>query len=206
MVLLESDPLMNDPAQHRVTKLLEEARLSPSESERKAAVNELFDVVYKEFHGMAARRMRTEHADHILQPTALVNETYLRLFGKETPTITDRKHFFAVAAAAMQHVLIDLGRSGRREKRGGDQIRVPLEDCMRSSEDEPNHHLDVQRGIEKLAEIDPRAARALDLHLFGLKPAEIAPLLNVSSRAIERDLVSARLFLKRFLRSHEHHA
>ena len=105
-----------------------------------------------------------------------------------------------------QHVLIDLARKDRREKRGGEQVQVPLEDWMRVSDSEPNHRLDVQRGIEELAKLDPRSAQALDVNLCGLKSGEIAELLQISTRAVERDLVAARLFLDRFLRSHEHHA
>ena len=193
--------MMVEPTKPRVTVLLDEAR-----DGRKEAIGELFDLVYEELHLIAQRRMRQEQAGHLLQPTALINETYIRLFGDGPATIVGRQRFFAAAAAAMHRVLIDFARAESTLKRGSRPQQVEIQDWMSVSSGTPDQQLDIKHGIDALAELDLRAAEAMQLATYGGRSAEeIADLLQVTRRTVERDLASARLFLKRYLSSNGTH-
>ena len=193
---------MRDEPQHEVTRLLEEAQ-----SGRKEAVGELFDLVYDELHAVAERRMRQEKSGNLLQPTALVNETYLRLFGDEPAPITGRQHFFGVAASAMRRILIDMSRAEKAEKRGGRPVQVDLEDWMQITDDAPELQIDLQNGLDALAALDARAAQVMEMVIYGGRSAtEVADLLQMNRRTVERDIASARLFLKRYLSTDATHS
>lgn len=186
---------MTEHAANRVTVLLAEAN-----SGRREAVSELFRLVYDELHAIAAHKMRAERPGNLLQTTALVNETYLRLFGATPAVLEDRKQFFSVAAAAMRNVLIDMARVNNAAKRGGRQVQVELEDWMRVNEHGPHQQVALQEGLDALAVLDERACKVIVLASFaGRSSAEIAELLGVTTRTVERDLVAARLFLKRYM-------
>lgn len=193
---------MRDEPQHEVTRLLEEAQ-----SGRKEAIGELFDLVYHELHAVAERRMRQEKAGNLLQPTALVNETYLRLFGDGPAPITGRQHFFGVAASAMRRILIDMSRAERAEKRGGRPVQVDLEEWMQITDDAPELQMDLQNGLDGLAALDARAAQVMEMVIYGGRSAtEVADLLHMNRRTVERDIASARLFLKRYLSTDATHS
>ncbi len=163
-------------------------------------MSELFQLVYDELHAIAANKMRAERPGNLLQATALVNETYLRLFGGTPAVLEDRKQFFSVAAAAMRNVLIDMSRGDGAAKRGGRQVQVELEDWMRVSEHGPAQQVALQEGLDALAVLDDRACKVLVLASFaGRSSAELAELLGVTTRTVERDLVAARLFMKRYM-------
>lgn len=188
-------------ASKSVTILLQEAQAG-----REDAVEELFSAVYGELRAIAARRMSAE-ACHILQPTALVNETYLRLFGEHPVKLTDRKHFFSVAATAMSHVLIDFARAERSAKRGAGAQRVTVKSFMQVAPSSADEAIRIQEAIDDLGRIDVRAAEALRLAYFaGCDTAQIAEFLHVSQRTAQRDLNVARAFLERRLRSHGAHS
>lgn len=186
---------MTEHAPNRVTVLLAEAN-----GGRREAVSELFRLVYDELHAIAANKMRAERPGNMLQATALVNETYLRLFGATPAVLENRRQFFSVAAAAMRNVLIDMSRVNDAAKRGGRQVQVELEDWMWVNEHGLDQQLAIQEGLDALALLDERACRVLLLSSFaGRSSAEIAELLGVTTRTVERDLLAARLFLKRHL-------
>ncbi len=189
---------MPQDRKHQVTQLLEDARLG-----RSGAVNELFDAVYSELHSLAGNKMRREHSGNLLQTTALVNEAYLRLFGGEPISINGREHFFRLASSAMRRILVDLSRSESASKRGGEATQVSFEDWMAHRDEAPlDSQIDVQGAINSLAELDPRAAQIVNLVLYsGRSNDEIATLLNLTRRTVERDLSAARLYLNRFLSS-----
>lgn len=190
-----------DP-QHQVTRLLEEAQAGRSE-----AVGELFQLVYGELHTIARRKMSLENPGNLLQPTALVNETYLRLFGSGPAPLKDRQHFFCVASTAMRQILIDVARADQAKKRGGRPVRVELEEWMRVSNDQPNLQIDLEKAVEALAAVDPRCAEIMQLFIYGgREAAEIAELYQVARRTVEREIASGRLFLKRFLQQHAVHS
>src|SRR5688572_10087710 len=94
------------------------------------ALDNLLPLVYDELHKQAARYLRRERQDHTLQPTALIHEAYLKLIDQREVSWESRTHFFAIAAQAMRRILVDHARTKHREKRGGDDIKLPLEEAM----------------------------------------------------------------------------
>jgi RNA polymerase sigma factor (TIGR02999 family) len=152
-------------------------------------------VVYPELRAIAQRQLTHESAGHTLQPTALVHEAYLRLIGVEIEW-TDRRHFFAVAARAMRRVLVDHARARRREKRGGDAVLVTLDDELAIAVDSGVDLLALDEALDRLAALDERKARAVELHFFaGLSYDETARALDVSPATIDRDLRMAKAWL-----------
>lgn len=179
----------------RVTDLLTS---SPADDQAKAA--ELFPLVYNELHGLAERYLRREAEGHTLQPTALVNEAYLRLVDQNRVDWQGRTHFFAVGAKIMHRLLIDHGRNKKRAKRGGGWLRITLAPEVAPLEGIELNALAVHEAIEKLAELDERQAQLVQMRFFsGLSMSEIADALGVSKRTAEGDWTHARAWLKRYL-------
>lgn len=146
---------------------------------------------------MAQACLRGEQPGHTLQPTALVNEAYLRLVGA-TVAWQDRAHFFAVAATTMRRVLVDHARARGRLKRG--HRPVSLEDSLIIAPDRADDFLVVDDALDRLASHDARAARVVELHYFGgLTYEETAEALGVSAATVDRDLRFARAWLHREL-------
>ena len=164
------------------------------------AADRLLPLVYEEFRRLAGRYMRQERADHTLDPTALVHEVYLKLIEQHRVTWKGRTHFHAVAAQAMRRILIDHARRHKRQKRGGVRHRVVLSKNIPIS---PNHDEDLialDEAMEKLAALDSRQAKVVELRFFGgLTVEEVAKVLDVSKRTVEGDWQFARAWLKRAL-------
>ncbi|MCB9896639.1 MAG: sigma-70 family RNA polymerase sigma factor [Planctomycetes bacterium] len=161
------------------------------------AAAELFPLVYDELHRLAARDMQRQPAGHTLQPTALVHEAFLKLVGR-TGGASDRAHFFRLAAQAMRSVLVDHARGRRRAKRGGDALRVTLDEPLvaESSDARLPDLLDVDEALAELAAVDEPLVRIVELRFFaGLTAAEAADVLGVSSRTVERGWRTARAWL-----------
>ena len=156
-------------------------------------------LVYEELRQLAAVRMRSERSDHTLQPTALVHEAFTRLVESDVPW-QDRGHFYAVAARTMRRVLVDHARGRSRAKRGGDVVRVSIEDA-REDPAAPAFGIEVlDDALAALAAFDERKARIVDLHYFaGLTHPEIAAALELSPSTVDRDLRLARAWLRREL-------
>src|SRR5262245_23850223 len=132
-----------------------------------AAGDELVAVLYKELRLLASHYLRQERPDHTLQPTALVHEMYLRLFGVSEPVKwQDRAHFFAVAAQTLRRILVDYARSRRAEKRGGDQLRMSLTAAEGFAESRDEDLLAIEELLEQLAESQPRAVQVVELRFF----------------------------------------
>lgn len=166
---------------------------------RAEALDELLPLVYDELRKLAASRMRGERQAHTLQTTALVHETYLRMVGKSRVQIRDRAHFFAVAAQAMRRVLIDHARSHRAKKRDPAQA-LPIEIGQVSIESEELLLLDL--ALERLQALDPRQGRVVELRYFGgLTAPEVAEVLGVSEATVNREWRSAKLWLRREMKS-----
>lgn len=145
---------------------------------------------------MAQRYMRSERLDHTLQPTALVNEAYLRLLGDHAPELENRQHFFAVSAQVMRRILVDHARAYRSQKRPGNWVRVDLEDPLAFTACASEEMLSLDAALTRLAEIDPRQSRIVELRFFvGLTDAEIAELLSLSTRTVRREWQMARAWL-----------
>lgn len=181
-------------SQHTVTQLLKQWRAGNRE-----ALEALLPLVYDELRRLARRHMQAERADHTLQHTALVHEAFLRLVESDVAW-NDRAHFFAVAARAMRHILIDHARAKARDKRGGSAPTISLKDAPEPAA----RHVDilaVGEALDRLQAIEERQGEIVELRYFGgLTVEEIAEVLGVSSATIERDLKSAKEWLNRELR------
>ena len=161
------------------------------------ARDHLFAIVYPQLHRIAAHLLQRERTDHTLEPNALVNELYVRLFGTQAVSYQDRVHFFALAAQTMRRILIDHARAGQAGKRGGEQQRVNLS-AVDGLNPESHHEdmLALDALLTKLAAVDPRAARVVELRFFGgLQEDEVAEVLGVSEITVKRDWKAARAWL-----------
>lgn len=161
-----------------------------------AALEKLTPVVYEQLRRLAHRYMEGQRPDHTLQTTALVNEAYLRLADQKKPNFTNRSHFFAVAAKAMRHILVDQAKAAQRQKRGGGAAKIELDEAALVSPEEPRAILDLNDALERLATLDSRKAQVVELKYFGgLKEDEISGVLKVSSVTVRRDWVFAKTWL-----------
>jgi RNA polymerase sigma-70 factor (ECF subfamily) len=160
----------------------------------------LFELTYKELHRLARAYMRRERGDHTLQPTALINEAYLRMFSQPDRTWKNRSHFFAVAAGVMRHVLIDHARHHVSEKHGGARVNVPLEGLAIMEGPARTELIALDDALKKLADWDPRQVRIVELRFFaGLTEDEIAEILDISPRTVKRDWIVAKAWLQKEL-------
>lgn len=176
----------------QVTQLLERM----DAGDREAAI-ELFPLVYDELRRLAKWKLADERAGHTLQPTALVNEAFVRLVGTNLDLkFESRKGFFVAAAEAMRHILVDSARRKLALKRGG-KIEREQADLDRILVRRPREILDVHEALDALAEHDPQSAQIVKLHYFGgYSLAEAADLLNVSRSTANRWWVYAKAWLK----------
>ena len=164
-----------------------------------AALEQLIPLVHEELRRLAARYMRGERSGHTLQPTALVNEAFLRLVEVKHVQWQSRAHFLAISARMMRRILVDVARSKRYQKRGGGAQRVSLSGIDLS--DEPTHDLvAIHDALDALAAIDARKGQVVELRFFGgLTVEESAEVLNVSPDTLMRDWKFAQAWLLREL-------
>lgn len=180
------------PAAGEVTRLLREMAVG-----NKEAMNRLLPLVYNELHHLARGYFRRERREHTLQPTALINEMFIRLVDQRAP-IEGRGHFLALAAAQMRRVLLDYARKHRAERRGGDAQRVLLEDSVAICGAHPLDMITVDAALVKLAKLDPGQAQLVELRFFGgLSIEETAAVMQISTATVKRSWSSARAFLRR---------
>ena len=157
-------------------------------------------MVYKELRRLAHYRLRRERGGHTLQTTALVHEVYLRMCGEETPQWQDRAHFFAVAARMMRRILVDYSRRRAADKRGGERIRVGLDEALEIPMKLPCDLTALDAALEELAVFDPRKCEVVEMRFFvGLDAREIASVLKTSEATIRRDWMIAKAWLFRRL-------
>jgi RNA polymerase sigma-70 factor (ECF subfamily) len=160
------------------------------------AATKLIPVVYNELRRLAGSYMRRERVDHTLQATALVHEAYLKLVEQRSVDWQSRAHFFGVAAQLMRRILIDHARGHTRQKRGGEQRKVSLDEAFVFSEKQADELLAVDDSLNRLAEIDSRQARVVELRFFGgLSVEEAAEVLGVSPKTVKRDWSVAKAWL-----------
>jgi RNA polymerase sigma factor (TIGR02999 family) len=162
-------------------------------------------AVYAELHRQAARAMGRETPDHTLQATALVNEAYLRLIDQRRVQWRNRAHFFGVAAQLMRRILVDHARGRLAEKRGGGLRQVTLGNADAAGDTTPDESgvdvLVLHEALERLAAIDPRQARIVELRYFGgMNIEDTAEALDLSPATIKREWAVARMWLRRELR------
>ncbi|HKD08773.1 MAG TPA: sigma-70 family RNA polymerase sigma factor [Bryobacteraceae bacterium] len=157
----------------------------------------LFETVHIQLRQMAATLLQRERGNHTLEPNALVNEVCVRLLGGQVVSYQDRAHFFAIAAQTMRRILIDHARAGIAGKRGGGRQRVSLSGVDGWTPVSRNEDiLALDQALAKLATVDPRAARIVELRFFaGLQEDEAAMALGVSEITVKRDWKAARAWL-----------
>ncbi len=187
---------MNDPDVMDVTTTL--AEISAGDT---AAAEKLIPLVYEHLRALAGNLLRSERAGHTLQPTALVNEAYLKLVDQSRVDWKGKTHFFAIGARMMRRILVDHARTRKRLKRGGEFHRIPLDDAdIRVSARRNEDVLAVEEALTKLAKVDPRQAEIVELRFFGgLTVDEAASVLGVSKRTVEHDWTMVRAWLRREL-------
>ncbi len=180
----------NDP-KSTVTQLLRDVQSGETD-----ASESLLDLVYDELRGLASALFARERDGHTLQPTALVNEAWLRL-ADHLDHVEDRVHFFAIAAQAMRRVLVDHARRCRRKKRGDGYQRVTLDDRLGWVQSEGYELVELDDSLTRLATLNPRHARVVELRILGgLTIAEAASVLGVSTSTIECDWFTAKAWLR----------
>jgi len=179
------------PSSHQVTRLLEAWHRGDRQ-----ALDKLIPVVYEELRRQAHRYILHENPGHILQTTALVHETYVRLTGPRSAGWKNRAHFFAISAGLMRQVLVDFARSARSEKRGGGVLTVPLLDEVVGSAKPALDVLAVDEALREFAALDPRKAKMIELRFFGgMSVEETALALSVSRETVLRDWRLAKAWL-----------
>src|SRR3954467_683515 len=169
----------------------------------KRPIQELFPLMYNELRKVAGRYLGRERSNHTLQPTALVNEAWLRLQSDRGAALPGRTQGLALAAQAMRRVLVDHGRHQKSQKRGGRLPHVELDDLLHAARTAPvpvEDLLTLERALARLEAVDPRGAEIVALRFFsGLSVPEVAEHLGVSVSTVEAKWTHARAWLRRDL-------
>jgi len=185
-----------------ITQLLE--RWSQGDEE---ALDQLMPLVYDELHRLAGAYLRSERREHTLQPTALVNEAYLKLVRQRNIQWQNRAQFFGVAAQLMRRILVDHARANNADKRGGNRVNVSLKNIGAFGTQPTTDVLALHDVLNRLAEIDPDQSRIVELRFFGgLTIEEAAEVMQVSHSTVEREWKIAKAWLKRELTKSEKHS
>ncbi|HEY6333516.1 MAG TPA: sigma-70 family RNA polymerase sigma factor [Blastocatellia bacterium] len=165
----------------------------------KQALDQLMPLVEAELKRLARSYMRRERSDNTLQPTALVNEAYIRLVDQRDARWQNRAQFFGVAAQLMRRILIDRARKKNAVKGGGEGIKIPLDEAVVGGGEEPNDDLlALDDAMLKLAKIDPQQSKVVELRFFaGLSVEETAEYLKISPATVKRDWSMAKAWLYR---------
>jgi RNA polymerase sigma factor (TIGR02999 family) len=164
------------------------------------AGDELLPLVYEELRRLAAVKMADQPPGHTLQATALVHEAYLRLAGSEQQKWQNSRHFFAAAAEAMRHILVDSARKKARLKRGGDWQRLDLDEVEIAADADPDSLLAVHEALEEFLREDPEKAELVKLRFFGgLSLPQAAQTMGLSLAAAKRRWTFARAWLYRHI-------
>jgi RNA polymerase sigma factor (TIGR02999 family) len=178
--------------------------LSALERGQAHAAEELLPLVYDELRRLASWRLANEQPGQTLQATALVHEAYLRLVGEGDPQWNGRRHFFGAAAEAMRRILVESARRKKRLKRGGDLERVELDGLDLPAPMPDEDLLALDEALDRMAEVDPRAAELVKLCFFvGLTQDQAAKELGISISTVERTWAYARAWLFREIRKTE---
>jgi RNA polymerase sigma factor (TIGR02999 family) len=162
------------------------------------ALNELTPLVYNELRRLAQSYINRERPGHTLQGTALLHEAYMRLIDQRPVQWRSRNHFFALAAELIRRILVDHARAKRAEKRGGDHVKLSLEDGMETPIAADVDLIALDDALKLLAQTDPQQSQIVELRYFaGLKIEETADVLHISPATVKRDWAVAKAFLKR---------
>ena len=182
-----------DQSSHEVTQLLRDWSGGDID-----AAERLMPLVYEELRRLARNYLRRERSDHTLQPTALVNEAYLKLVDQSRVSWQDRHHFYGIAAQMMRRILVDHARAHAAEKRGGPLGKVSLEEANVPTGERAAELVELDDALQKLTEVFPRKGRVVELRFFGgFSVEETAQILSVSDKTVMREWESAKLWLCR---------
>ncbi len=161
-----------------------------------AALDQLMPLVYTELRQMARRYMSGQPTGHTLQTTALIHEAYLKLAGQSDVHWQNRSHFFAVAATAMRHILVNHALARKTEKRGGNFQKVSLDQAAFVSDERYAELVALDEALTRLATFDERKSRIVELRYFGgMSLEETAEVLKISVETVKRDWRMAKLWL-----------
>ncbi|PYS59427.1 MAG: RNA polymerase subunit sigma-70 [Acidobacteria bacterium] len=183
---------------HTVTEMLAEW----SDSGDREALDKLIPIVCEELRRQAARYLQRERPGHTLQTTALVHEAYVRLIDQAGVRWQNRAHFFGIAAEMMRRILVDHARKRRATKRGGDALKLTLNEALNASGERNLDLIAVDEALTKLAAVDQQQAWVVELRFFGgLNVEETAEVLSISARTVKRDWSVAKAWIRRELRA-----
>jgi RNA polymerase sigma-70 factor (ECF subfamily) len=164
------------------------------------SLDSLLPLVYQELRRLAAGYLRRERAGYTLQPTALVNEAYLRLLKDDPGRWQNRAHFCAIAAHSMRQILIERARARNAQKRGGPRARVTLDEALLAGGERSIDLVALDEALERLTALDPEQARLVELRFFGgLTVEETADAMGISPATVKRHWTVARAWLAREL-------
>lgn len=187
---------MHMPPAHEITPLLVNWRQG-----NETALAELLPIVYQELRKIADSYLRRERSDHTLQPTALINEAYLRLVDQSMPQWQNRAHFYGVAAQLMRQILVEHARAQMTQKRGGGAEQLELDEALSYVPEKAAELLALDDALKSLAEFDERKSRLIELRYFGgLSVEETAHVMNISTATISREQRLAQAWLRQALR------
>lgn len=162
------------------------------------AAARLMPLVYDELRQLARAYLQRERSDHTLQATSLVHEAFIRLVDQTAITWQNRAHFFGVAAKLMRRILVDHARRHRREKRGGDWAKIEFDEALAPSASRSLDVIAVDDALRDLEKLNPQHSQIVELRFFGgMTVEEVAEVLDVSPRTIEREWRMARAWLRR---------
>jgi RNA polymerase sigma factor (TIGR02999 family) len=182
---------MAAPGEHDITRLL----LAWTEGDDEA-LSKLAPLVEAELQRLARHYLRGERPGHTLQPTALVNEAYLRLLDWRKVSWHNRAHFMAIAANMMRRILVDHARRHRVLKRGGDMAKISMENRQLGSSERDPDLVALDEALTRLAGVDPRKSQVVELRFFGgLSVEEVAEYLKISARTVKREWSLAQAWL-----------
>ena len=162
----------------------------------KTAADQLLPLVYTELHRLARGYMNRERRDHTLQPTALINQAYLRIAKQENIEWQNHSHFIGFAANVMRRVLVDHAREHNAAMRGGGQVKVELEEGHAVSKETATEVLLLEDALVRLEKLNPRQAQVVEMRYYGgLSVEEVAGVLGIATRSVKRDWALARSWL-----------
>ncbi|MGI8744924.1 MAG: ECF-type sigma factor [Bryobacteraceae bacterium] len=183
------------PAAKTITELLRDWQ-----GGQKEALDQLMPMVYDRLRSLASRQLSAENPGHSLSATALVHEAYVKLVDTDLD-FQDRAHFYALCARMIRRILIDHARANRRLKRGGDAIRLDLDEAVLLTDQTPDWLLALHAALESLAAFDSRKAEIVEMIFFGgMEQDSAAAVLKISPATLRRDLRLARAWLYSELR------
>jgi len=187
---------MPDTNPGEVTQILRQI----SEEGNEDASNRLFGLVYDDFRALAHSYFRSQPASHTLQPTAIVHEAYVKLVDRDAASYNDRNHFFAVGALVMRQILVNHAVAKGAKKRGGEARKLQLDEAAVFIPQRDEDVLAIDDALKELAELNEMHAKIVELRFFGgLTIAEVAEVMGVSTRTIDREWRMCRAWLRSYL-------